>query len=85
MEGIFCKDRLTNEECLKEWKSKGDCWISLRAGREIGWNTVCGKHRVGKWKPELRTEERSDDRCTIMMTHAPVSYTHLDVYKRQHQ
>ena len=34
---------------------------------------------------QLLDEQLSADECARLRSHAAVSYTHLDVYKRQHQ
>lgn len=33
---------------MRRWleEKKRECWISSRAGREIVWDTLCGKHKV---------------------------------------
>ena len=46
-------------------------------------HTVLGKTICENFKTKKRRKARPDELIIFENTHEPVSYTHLDVYKRQ--
>ena len=52
----------------------------------MNWMTTEKLNKLGGGKDEwtfINNENKASSSCTVGVTYGPVSYTHLDVYKRQ--